>query len=104
MGNLEVKEKFANHSPEGAEKLTLTSAVLFEEELVQVILQDMITQLNIQEPNWDELFTITNVQKNTLEERHHEDALSTHLQENYMAGFQTAESQLQSLKESSKCP
>lgn len=83
------------------EKLTLTPAVLFEEELVKKILDNMISELGISEPNWQELFGVTNVQKNELEDRHYEEALSLHLQENYIAGFQTAESQLQSLKESS---
>lgn len=50
---------------------------------------------------WDELFSLTNVQKNVLEERNFEDALATHLSENYVAGFQTAESLLQNLKEQS---
>lgn len=98
-----MKEKFANHNTSGMEKLTLTPAVLFEEELVKKILDNMISELGISEPNWQELFGVTNVQKNELEDRHYEEALSLHLQENYIAGFQTAESQLQSLKESSKC-
>jgi len=102
MGNLEVKEKFNNHNAQGAEKLNLTPAVLFEDELISTILTDMLSQLSVQEPNWEELFAQTNVQKNELEERHNEDALANHLQENYVAGFQTAESQLQSLKEPSK--
>lgn len=104
MGNLEIKDKFANHSAQGLENITLTPAVLFEESLIANILSDMISQLGISEPNWEELFSVTNVQKNELEDRHYEDALSLHLQENYVAGFQTSECQLQSLKESSKYP
>ena len=103
MGNLEVKEKFNNHNAQGVEKLTLTPAVLFERELIDTILKEMLNQVGIAEPTWTELFTQTNVQKNEIEERHYEDALANYLQENYIAGFQTAESQLQSLKEPSKC-
>ena len=87
MGNLGIKEKFANHNTEGLENLTLTPAVLFEQDLIENILKDMISQLGISEPNWEELFTVTNVQKNELEDRHFEEALSLHLQENYVAGF-----------------
>jgi len=43
MGNLEVKEKFNNHNAQGAEKLTLTPAVLFERELISTILTDMLS-------------------------------------------------------------
>jgi len=103
MGNLEVKEKFQNIDKDGCAKLAITPAVLFEEGMITVILEYMVQSLNINEPDWGELFKQTNVQKNEYEDRHFEETLSKHLQENYVAGFQTAESQLETLKESSKC-
>ena len=87
MGNLEVKSKFENYNKEGCSKLSYTPEILFEEELVETVLKDMISKMNIDEPKWEELFVLTNVQKNDLEERHFEDALATHLSENYVAGF-----------------
>jgi hypothetical protein len=69
---------------------------------VNIFLEDMHKKLGIdKDVKWDELFSLTNVQKNVLEERNFEDALATHLSENYVAGFQTAESLLQNLKEQS---
>lgn len=67
---------------------------------MNIFLEDMHKKLGIdKDVKWDELFSLTNVQKNVLEERNFEDALATHLSENYVAGFQTAESLLQNLKE-----
>ena len=69
---------------------------------MNIFLEDMHKKLGIdKDVKWDELFSLTNVQKNVLEERNFEDALATHLSENYVAGFQTAESLLQNLKEQS---
>lgn len=69
---------------------------------MNIFLEDMHKKLGIdKDVKWDELFSLTNVQKNVLEERNFEDALATHLIENYVAGFQTAESLLQNLKEQS---
>lgn len=69
---------------------------------MNTFLEDMHKKLGIdKDVKWDELFSLTNVQKNELEERNFEDALATHLSENYVAGFQTAENLLQNLKEES---
>ena len=47
MGNLEVKSKFENYDKEGCAKLSFTPEILFEEELVETVLKDMITKMQI---------------------------------------------------------
>ena len=104
MGNAELKTAFKNalKDQQGKEKLGLTAEILLEDELVNVVEEFIKEKMGVAALEKDKAFPETNIQSNENAEDIYKRQLISELNENYISGFATAESNIESLKEPCK--
>jgi len=103
MGNAELKTAFKNalKDQSSKEKLGLTAEILLEDQLVMSVVVFIQEKMNVGDLDKDKAFPENNIQTNENAEDFYKRQLIAELNENYIAGFATAESNIESLKEPS---
>ena len=103
MGNTELKTAFKNAlKDQSKDKLGLTAEILLEDNLVKSVEDFIREKLGVGEIDKDKTFPENNIQTNENAEDLYKRQLIAELNENYISGFATAESNIESLKEPSK--
>ena len=101
MGNAELKTAFKNALKDSSakEKLGLTPEILREDDLVSVVEEYIKERMGVGAFEAEKAFPESNVQANENAEDIYKRQLISELNENYIAGFATAESNIEALKE-----
>ena len=101
MGNAELKTAFKNalKDQQSKEKLGLTAEILLEDQLVNTVEEFIKQKMNVGAIDKDKAFPENNIQTNENAEDLYKKQLIAELNENYISGFATAESNIESLKE-----
>ncbi len=109
MGNAELKAAFKNAlkgeaSSHLQQKLGLSAEILLEDQLVNSVQQFILDKMSVGAIDQEKAFPDTNGNVQTVEnaEELHKKQLIAELNENYMTGFATAESNMEYLKEPCK--
>ncbi len=104
MGNTELKTAFKNalKDQQSKDKLGLTAEILLEDNLVKSVEEFIKEKMSVGEIDKDKTFPENNIQTNENAEDLYKRQLISELNENYISGFATAESNIESLKEPSK--
>lgn len=104
MGNAELKAAFktALKDQQSKEKLGLTAEILLEDSLIQSVEEFIKSKMSLGEFEKDKAFPENNMQTNDNAEDLYKRQLISELNENYISGFATAESNIESLKEPCK--
>ena len=105
MGNTELKTAFKNvlkDTSQSRDKLGLTAEILLEDQLVKSVEEFIKEKMSVGSYEKDKAFPETNVQTNENAEELYKKQLISELNENYIAGFATAESNIEFLKEPCK--
>jgi hypothetical protein len=104
MGNTELKSAFKNvYKDEYTSSLDLTYELLDEANLVELVYHQAKDKMAV-DIDLPKVFPETNNQTNENDDGLHRQKLLAEISENYIAGFATAESNLESLKNPSKPP
>lgn len=109
MGNAELKSAFKNalkgDAARAEGKLGLTAEILLEDSLVKSVEEFIKDRMGVAAIDTEKAFPDAegNVQQNENVEELYKRQLVAELNENYIAGFATAESNIEFLKEPSKC-
>lgn len=112
MGNAELKAAFKNalkgsgSSEHAQAKLGLTAEILLEDQLVKSVEEFIKDRMQVAAIDSDKAFPDAsgNVQTNENAEELYKRQLISELNENYITGFATAESNIEFLKEPCKQP
>jgi len=100
MGNSELRPAFKNALKEPSDqKLGLTPEIIFEEELIDAVEKKIIERLKANQVEYEKTFTDTNLQSNENIDDLFKRKLICELNENFISGFATAESNIENLKE-----
>ena len=104
MGNAELKTAFKNALKDQSsnKKLGLTPDILLEDQLVTTVETFIKEQMNVGNYDKDKAFPENNIQVNENAEDLYKKQLISELNENFISGFATAESNIEYLKEPCK--
>lgn len=104
MGNAELKTAFKNalKDQQSKDRLGLTAEILLEDQLVNSVEEFIKEKMNVGSLEKDKAFPENNIQTNENAEDLYKKQLIAELNENYISGFATAESNIESLKEPCK--
>src|SRR3569833_2883106 len=104
MGNAELKTAFKNalKDQQPKEKLGLTAEILHEDQLVTSVEEFIRDKMSVGSLEKEKAFPENNIQTNENAEDIYKRQLISELNENYISGFATAESNIESLKEPCK--
>lgn len=104
MGNAELKKAYKNalKDQNAKEKLGLTAEILMEDNLITSVEEFIKEKMAVEVIEKEKAFPETNNQVNENAEDLYKRQLISELNENYMSGFATAESNIEVLKEPCK--
>lgn len=104
MGNAELKTAFKNalKDQSSKDKLGLTAEILLEDQLISSVEEYIKGKMNMGSLDIDKAFPENNIQTNENAEDLYKRQLISEINENYISGFATAESNIESLKEPCK--
>lgn len=104
MGNAELKAAFktALKDSQAKEKLGLTTEILLEDSLVTSVEEFVFQKMGVGSLDRQKAFPESNIQANENAEDLYKRQLIAELNENYISGFATAESNIEQLKEPCK--
>lgn len=104
MGNSELKAAFksAFKDQNSKEKLGLTAEILLEDQLVSSVEEFIKEKMSVGAFEKDKAFPENNFQTNENQDDLYKQQMLSEMNQNYIAGFTTAESKIEALKEPCK--
>ena len=104
MGNAELKKAYKNalKDSQAKDKLGLTAEILMEDNLITSVEEFIKEKMTVEAIEKEKAFPENNNQVNENAEDLYKRQLISELNENYISGFATAESNIEALKEPCK--